>query len=281
MLTPLTVAAVQAPSVPGDVAANARAAAELAGQAADRGARLCVLPELFLPAYHPPALADLVTDVAAEAGEVADARLDPVRAAARDRQIVILSGAAVRDEHDRRTCAIVVADGSGRVRVAYEKNFLCGPEEKALFVPGSQGATLHVDGWRLGLGVCYDGCFPEHARAAQADEVHGMVYPAAYVTGSEHRRDVYYAARALDNTGYVVYANAVDGAAPWTFNGGAAVYDPEGRAVVRGPNSGTSVLVATLSPEALAETRAGHTMLTDRPMQMSNDAVATRAQVYT
>ncbi|MEV0271336.1 carbon-nitrogen hydrolase family protein [Hamadaea sp. NPDC050747] len=281
MLTPLTVAAVQTPSIPGDVAANARTGAELAGQAADQGARLCVLPELFLPAYHPPALADLATDVAALGGQVADARLDPVRAVARDRQIVVLLGAAVRDEQDRRTCAVVVADGTGEIRVAYEKNFLCGPEEKALFVPGSRGATLHLDGWRLGLGVCYDGCFPEHARAAQADDVHGMVYPAAYVSGSEHRRDVYYAARALDNTGYVVYANAVDGVAPWTFNGGAAVYDPEGRAVVRGPNSGTSVLVATLSPEALAETRAGHTMLTDRPRMMPEEETTGRDQVYT
>jgi 5-aminopentanamidase len=281
MLTPLTVATVQAPSVPGHVAANAKAGAQLVEQAADRGARLCVLPELYLPAYHPPALVDPATDVTAAQGQVADARLDPLRAVARDRQIVVLSGAAVRDEQSRRTCAVLVADGSGQIRVAYEKNILCGPEEKALFVPGTRGATLHIDGWRFGLGVCYDGCFPEHARAAQVDDVHGMVYPSAYMSGSEHRRDVYYAARALDNTGYVVYSNAVDGDAPWIFNGGAAIYDPEGRAMVRGPNSGTSVLVTTLSPEALAVTRAGHPMLTDRPMEISYDSGVARAQVYT
>jgi len=281
MLTSLTVAAVQAPSIPGDVAGNARAGAALVEEAAGRGARLCVLPELYLPAYHPPALADPVTDVTATGGQVTDARLDPLRAVARDQHIVVVVGAAVRTEPGRRTCAILVVAPSAEIRVAYEKNFLCGPEEKALFVPGSQGATLHVDGWRFGLGVCYDGCFPEHARAAQADEVHGMVYPAAYLAGSEHRRDVYYAARALDNTGYVVYSNAVDGAAPWTFNGGAAIYDPEGRAVVRGPNSGSSVQVATLSAEVIAATRAGHTMLADRPMMMSNDGPPARAQVYT
>jgi predicted amidohydrolase len=278
----LTVAAVQAPSVPGDVAANALAGARLVEEAADRGARLCVFPELYLPAYHPPALTDQATDVAAgEGGVVTDARLDPLRAAARDRQVVVVVGAAVRDQQDRRTCAVLVSGSSGELRVAYEKIYLCGPDERALFVPGTAGATLHVDGWRFGLGICYDGCFPEHARAAQADGVHGMIYSTAYREGSQHRRDVYYAARALDNTGYVVYSNAVDGVAPWVFNGGAAVYDPEGRAVVRGPDSGTSVQVVTISPEAIRQTRAAHTMLADRPILMSRELVEPRAQVWT
>ena len=63
---------------------------------------------------------------------------------------------------------------------------------------------------------------------------------------------------------YVVFANAVDGADPWRFNGGAAVYDPEGRPLARGADTGEDVLVATLDPTPLAATRAAHTMLTDR-----------------
>ena len=120
--------------------------------------------------------------------------------------------------------------------------------------------------WRLGLGVCYDGCFPEHARAAAGDGAHGYLCPSGYLAGSEHRRDLYYAARALDNTMYVVFANVVGGADPWRFNGGAAVYDPEGRPLARGADTGEDVLVATLDPDALAATRTAHTMLLDRPV---------------
>ncbi|NUT33963.1 MAG: carbon-nitrogen hydrolase family protein, partial [Hamadaea sp.] len=102
----ITVAAVQAPAVPGDVAANARTAADLVAEAAAGGARLVVLPELYLPAYHPPALLDPATDVTADDdGRVADARLDPLRAVARERAVVVLVGAAVRDPRGRRTCA--------------------------------------------------------------------------------------------------------------------------------------------------------------------------------
>ncbi|MBQ1063625.1 carbon-nitrogen hydrolase family protein [Micromonospora sp. C41] len=262
---PLSVAAVQAQPVPGDVAGNARAAARLVARA--EGARVVVLPELFLPAYHPPTLgADPEgTDVAADAdGRVADPRLDPLRTAAADTGAAVVIGAAVRHPDRRRTISSLVVDPAGTVTAAYDKQQLWSGERE-LFDAGRRGATLEVDTWRLGLGVCYDGCFPEHARAAAGDGAHGYLCPSGYLAGSAHRRDLYYAARALDNTMYVVFANAVGGADPWRFNGGAAVYDPEGRPLARGADTGEDVLVATLDPDALAATRAAHTMLLDRP----------------
>ncbi|MBQ1043452.1 carbon-nitrogen hydrolase family protein [Micromonospora sp. C72] len=270
---PLTVAAVQAQPVPGDVAGNARAAARLVGRAP--GARVVVLPELFLPAYHPPTLgADPDgTDVAADAdGHVADPRLDPLRTAAADAGAAVVIGAAVRHPDRRRTISSLVVDPAGTVTAAYDKQQLWSGERE-LFDAGLRGATLEVDTWRFGLGVCYDGCFPEHARAAAGDGAHGYLCPSGYLAGSAHRRDLYYAARALDNTMYVVFANAVGGADPWRFNGGAAVYDPEGRPLARGADTGEDVLVATLDPDALGATRAAHTMLLDRPV----DAGAARA----
>ncbi|MCM0677044.1 carbon-nitrogen hydrolase family protein [Micromonospora phytophila] len=263
---PLTVAAVQAQAVPGEVADNAATAARLVRRAAERGARVTVLPELFLPAYHPPTLAadPAGTDVVADPETaVDDPRLDPLRAAARDGGSVVVVGAAVRRPDGRRTISSLVVDRAGDVRVGYDKQQLWGGERE-LFDPGDRGATLLLDDWRLGLGICYDGCFPEHGRAAAADGAHGYLCPSGYLAGSEHRRDLYYAARALDNTMYVVFANAVGGADPWRFNGGAAVYDPEGRPLARGADTGEEVLVVALDPVALAATRAAHSMLLDR-----------------
>lgn len=263
---PLTVAAVQADPVPGDVAGNTVTAARLVRQAADSGARVVVLPELFLSAYHPPILgADPAgTDVAADPDAVvADPRLDPLRAVAHESDTVVVVGASVRHPDQRRTISALVVDRAGTVRVGYDKQQLWSAERE-LFTSGRRGATVLVDDWRLGLGICYDGCFPEHARAAAADGAHGYLCPSGYVVGSEHRRDVYYAARALDNTMYVVFANSVDGADPWRFNGGAAVYDPEGRCLARGPDTGVEVVLATLDPVLLAQTRSAHPMLLDR-----------------
>jgi predicted amidohydrolase len=275
----LTVAAVQATPTPGDVAANAELGARLVAQAS--GARVIVLPELYLSAYHPPTLyaePDQSHVAASADATVDDSRLDPLREAARAVAAVIVVGAAVRHMDGRRTCSALVVSHDGSIVVGYDKQTLWGPDERALFTAGDRGATLTVDGWRLGLGICYDGCFPEHGRAAAEDGAHACLYPSGYLAGSEHRRDVYYAARALDNTMYVVFANSVGDVAPdagvagarssrsrYAFNGGAAIYDPEGRALVRAPDDGEAVVVATLEPAELLRVRHTHTMLTDRP----------------
>ena len=268
----LTVAAVQARPVPGDVAANAETAARLVARAASAGAKVAVLPELFLCAYHPPTLRGEpeATDVAArDGGRVDDARLAPLAEAARAHGVVAVVGASVRHADGRRTCSSLVVDRAGGVSAAYDKQNLWGADERELFTPGANGAMLTVDGWRFGLGICYDGCFPEHGRAAASEGAVGYLCPSGYLWGSRHRRDVYYAARALDNTMYVVFSNSVGGDAPYRFNGGAAIYEPEGRALTRAPDEGEAVVTATLDAAELERVRTAHTMLADRP-----DAVA-------
>jgi predicted amidohydrolase len=258
---PLTVAAIQATPEPGAVAGNARLGAGLVERAAAQGARLAVLPELFLSAYHPPTLyaGDDAVLAADEKRRVTDERLAPLTGTG----ILVVVGAAVRHADGRRTCSALVITPDGTVSAAYDKQNLWGPDERALFDPGSGGSHIEVDGWRLALGICYDGCFPEHGRAAALAGAHGYLCPSGYLAGSQHRRDLYYAARALDNTMYVVFANSVDSQAPWQFNGGAAVYDPEGRPLVRGPDHGPAVLTAVLDPTELTRVRAAHTMLAD------------------
>lgn len=263
----LAVAAVQAGPAPGDLTANAALGARLVRRA--EGARLVVLPELFLSAYHPPTLFrgdPSSTHVAADqSGAVADPRLDPLRAAAADLGAVLVLGAAVSHADGRRCCSSLVVSPSGMVVAAYDKQNLWGPDERALFTPGTRGATLICDGWVLGLGICYDGCFPEHGRAAAVAGAHAYLCPAGFLVGSDHRRDVYYAARALDNTMYVLFANSVGAAGDLRFNGGAAVYDPEGRALVKAPDEGDAVVTAVLDQAVLQRVRAAHTMLDDRP----------------
>jgi predicted amidohydrolase len=264
---PLTVAAVQARPEPGAVAANAALAARLVGTAADRRARVVVLPELFLCAYHPPTLyaADPAsTHVRRDVdGRVDDDRLAPLVEVARARAVTVVIGAAVLDPAGRRTCSALVVGPDGTVSAAYDKQNLWGPDEKALFTPGDRPAAITVDGWRLGLGICYDGCFPEHGRAAAMAGAHAYLCPSGYLVSSEHRRDLYYPARALDNTMYVVFANTVGELEPLRFNGGAAVYEPEGRALAKAPDAGEAVMVSTLDPVELARIRAAHTMLRD------------------
>ena len=83
----LRVAAAQAASAPGDVAANVATAVALAGEAADRGARVVVLPELFLTGY------DEAVWKPEHSLDLDDDRLAPLADSARERSLVVVASA--------------------------------------------------------------------------------------------------------------------------------------------------------------------------------------------
>jgi len=242
----LRVAAAQAGSVSGDVPANVATAVALVGSAAKGGARVVVLPELFLTGYDP----DLWGRSAESMVTVDDDRLQPLRDVARERSVVVVAGAAVRravDTPAKDTLSLLVFDADGNVSAPYDKQHLFDAE-RACFAAGDHGASIVVDGWELGLGICYDGCFPEHAAAAAADGAMAYLCPSAYYVGSEQRRDLYYAARALDNGIYVVLSGLAGRCGDYDFNGGSAIYDPEGRPGDRVLDETRAIAFADLDP---------------------------------
>jgi 5-aminopentanamidase len=261
----LRVAAAQGTSVPGDVEANVATAVSLVTGAAERGARVVVLPELFLTGYEESVWrhdVSVTLDLSAGSGHL-DERLVPLSEVARSTSTVVVVGAAVRRASDESTLSVLVVDDRGGIGAPYDKQHLCGPE-RDFFTAGTHGATIVVDGWDLGLGICYDGCFPEHALAAAAGGASAYLVPAAYYTGGEHRRDVYYAARALDNGIYVVFAGLTGTCGSGSFSGGSTVYDPEGRPVVRVGEESPAWAVADLDPEVVRRTQRDHPMASDR-----------------
>jgi predicted amidohydrolase len=249
----LRVAAAQDVAVAGDLVANVATAATLVRTAADQGAEVVVLPEAFLTGY----------DVSVFAGPLpalVDLPLATLVAAARDTGAVVVASSALASG-GVETLSSVVVQPDGAVDVPYDKQHLDG-EEQRYFTPGDHGASIRVRGLELGLSICYDGCFPEHARAAAEDGAVAYLSSSAYFVGGEHRRDLYYAARAVENGMYVVFAGLTGACGSSSFSGGSAVYDPEGRPLVRlGAEPG--VAVADIDTSVVETTRARHTMLVD------------------
>lgn len=276
--TDLRVAVAQAASVPGDLTANVAKAVDFIDRADNEGADLVVFGELFLPGYHLGVLAEDPDGCDIESGDdhlVTDTRLDPLREIVQHHHLSVLMGASVRRAGERHIAQVLI-DRYGLVHDVYHKQQLWSGE-RAQYTAGDEGATVELASWNLGLGVCYDACFPEHARAAAADGAHAYVVGGAYLTGGGHRRDLYHAARALDNTFYTVFAGAVGGPAPWNFDGGSAIYDPEGRVLARVEDGIEGIAAADLDPQRLDETRNAHTMLADRPLEGLGGRRVTRA----
>lgn len=266
----LRVAAVQAQSRAGDVEHNADTAARWVTQAAAEGAALVVLPELFLPGYDPrtwrefPERCDVGID---------DPRLKPLVEAARTLMVVVVVGASVRSPDGTRSLALLAFSPAGDVLEVYAKQHLFD-QERDVFTAGSDGASLLVHDWHLGMAICYDGCFPEHARAAADAGADVYLCPSAYVVGSEHRRDVYYAARALDNGIYVVFAGLVGTCGELEFSGGTAIYDPQGRVLDR-VTSGEGLVIADLDPAQIREARRINPYERDRRRSLGTREILT------
>jgi predicted amidohydrolase len=255
---PLRLAVFQARAEPGQVALNARRAASGALRAARRDARLVILPELHLGGY------DLtrVRDTAVEAdgsGVVSDPRLSALTDVAGAEDVTVLVGAAIRRPDGTLTNSVLVVDATG-VRAGYGKQHLWH-DEAALFTPDGTATAVTVDGWRIGLSVCYDMSFPEHARAAALAGAHLYVSPSAFASGNEHRAAVYLAARALENTVFTAFVNPVGGPPERTCRGGTAIWAPDGRRIAAVRGTGAGVLRCDLDPDDLVRVRGFLRML--------------------
>ena len=258
----LTVAAGQAACAALDIAANTATAVDLLHWAADRGARLLVLPELWLTGYELPGIA---ADPDRRTLAPDDPRLDPLAAACADTGTAVVVGAPTRapDSGELRISALVI-DGTGQRVAQYDKQHVTPRERAGGFTAGAGGCTLDVDGWRLGLGICWDLGFPEHARAAALDGCHGYLVGAMLGRGSGAReRAVRLPARALDNTSYVLLANHCGPSGPYLGCGGSAGWNPDGTLQSDAGEADPGITVAFLDPDALAAARAEEPVLVD------------------
>ncbi|MFI8089774.1 carbon-nitrogen hydrolase family protein [Streptomyces sp. NPDC086080] len=116
--------------------------------------------------------------------------------------------------------------------------------------------------------------FPEHARAAAVSGAHVVLYPAAFATGTEHRAAVYLRARALENTVYTVFCNALGGPVHRPCDGAGAVYGPDGATVSHAEPGQDTVLFADLDPRTLTRVRGHLRMLAEHRAAVASGRVA-------
>jgi predicted amidohydrolase len=258
---PLTVAAGQAACVPLDLVANAATAADLVRRAADRGADLLVLPELFLTGYELPGIA---ADPHTRTTGAADPRLDPLREACAAHRTALVVGAPTRTEDGTLLISALAFDRDGKLAATYDKQHATPGERAAGFAAGRCGVTLVLDGWRLGLSICWDSSFPEHARAAAVDGCHAYLNGALFSPGFSRKANGFiFPARALDNTSYTVLANHCAPSGPYVGAGRSAIWGPLGEPLADAGEADPGLAVAVLDPETLRAAREEEPVLVD------------------
>lgn len=223
----LTVAVAQyAPT--GDKTANLAVIENLLRQAADRGARLVVLPEYAT--FTVPAMDNRFVESAEPLDGPTVTRITEI---AKELGLTVIAG--VNETADEgRIHNTLVGLQDGEIKAVYRKVHLYDAfgykeSDKVQAADPGRPELIEVDGFTVGMQTCYDLRFPEVSRTLVDAGAEILALPAEWVPGplKEYHWNTLIRARAIENTAYVL---AADQCAP-TGAGHSTVVDPMGIAL--------------------------------------------------
>jgi deaminated glutathione amidase len=252
----MRVALCQVP-ISSDPAVNLGRAKAALADAAAAGAGLAVFPEATQARFG--------SDLPAIAEPIDGAFCSGLSGAARDHGVAVVAGVFEPGPGRRVYNTAVAFDAAGRLAGAYRKIHLfdaLGQRESDQIAPGDDLVLADLGGLRVGMLICYDIRFPEHARALAARGADLVVVPACWAAGlfKEEHWVTLVRARAIENTVWVAAADQVPdrGEPPTrapTGSGRSMLVDPMGTVRLdAGPRPG--IAVGEVDTKATAEIRA-------------------------
>ncbi|MCL1905624.1 MAG: carbon-nitrogen hydrolase family protein [Clostridiales bacterium] len=247
----MKVAAIQFAGIPATPEANRQKAAALINEAADKGARLLVLPEYWPAGFNPLQVPDF-------AETMRDATVSLLRRLAKERQVFIVSGSLAEKRDGRLYNTTAAISETGEIAAKYRKTHLCPLKEEEIFFPGDEWTITEYSGLRVGIISCYDVYFPEFTRNLALRGAQLLAMPAMVEKTAEEVR-LLARARALENSCFVIMANQALNAAA----GLSLIISPDGR-VLAEAGSKDEVLLAELDMHSLASVRGERNILNNR-----------------
>lgn len=274
-MTTITVAAIQM-ACSWDIAANLDKAESLVRQAAQQGAQIILLPELFETPYF---CKEQQTEFFGLAKPVDNNPL-LIRFSALAAELqVVLPISFFEKAHQAYFNSIMLFDADGQPLGVYRKTHIPdgpGYQEKFYFNPGDTGFKVWSTRYAsMGVAICWDQWFPETARALAIQGAELLFYPTAI--GSEplapqldscaHWRRVMQG-HAAANLMPVIAANRVgiESSAHYeiSFYGSSFIADAQGAIVAEADRITETFIKYNLNLEDLAAQRLDWGIFRDR-----------------
>ncbi len=255
---------------------NVAIAEGLVRQAAERGAQIVVIPELFEGLYF---CKDRSPDHFSRAREIAShptvAHFQKLAAELR----VVLPISVFERQNNAYFNTVVVVDATGDALGIYRKSHIPdgpGYSEKYYFSPGDTGFQVWNTVYgRVGVGICWDQWFPEAARVMALHGAEVLLYPTAI--GSEPQNPAWdssahwqrvmqghAAANLLPVVAANRYGHEVGQSCDITFYGSSFIADNTGEKVAEAGRDCDAVLVASFDRQEMQSLRASWGLFRDR-----------------
>ena len=243
----------------------------LIAQAAEQGAQVCCLQEIFSGPYF---CAEQDTRWYETAEPVPDGpTVQLMQQVAKEHKMILVVPIYEQAMTGVYYNTAAVIDEHGTYLGRYRKHHIphCNPGfwEKFYFTPGNEGyPVFDTSAGKIGVYICYDRHFPEGARALGLAGAEIVFNPSATVAGlSEYLWKLEQPAHAVANQFYVAAINRVGTEAPWNigkFYGQSYFCDPRGQIMVEGSRDDDEVVVADLDLDLIEEVRNTWQFFRDR-----------------
>lgn len=259
----MRIALYQCPPLPLDPEANLERLRQQAAEAARRGARLLVTPEMFLSGYS------IGLEAVSALAQPRDGDwAGRIAAIAREQGIALLYGYPERDAGGALFNSVQLIDAGGQRLGNYRKTHLFGELDRGMFSAGDDHFPLvELEGWKLGMLICYDVEFPENVRRLALAGADAVLVPTANMEPFDFVCDVLVRARAFENQCYLAYANYCGAEGEIRYCGLSSVSAPDGSlAAVCGREE--TLAFADLRRDLLERSRASITYLDDRRSEL-------------
>ena len=269
------LAAVQM-SCSSQVEQNIFRAEALVRKAAQQGARIILLPELFETRYF---CQKEKAEYFAYATEMEkNPAVNHFQALARELELV-LAISFFEKKNQARYNSVAIIDANGEILGRYRKSHIPdgpGYEEKFYFNPGDTGFRAWETRYgKIGVGICWDQWYPEAARCMALAGAEILLYPTAI--GSEPQDDsidsrdhwqMVMRGHAAANLMPVVAANRVgierEEDSEITFYGSSFIAGPQGNLLAEADRQAETVLVAEFELDELERQRLEWGIFRDR-----------------
>lgn len=247
-----------APGLPGDVAGNLRRLRDAARDAASQGADLLVCPEMYATGYNIGAARVAALAEPAD-GPIAQA----VAAIARESGLGVLYGYPERHGSGGTPYnSVQLIDRGGERRANYRKTHLYGELDRSQFsAADTLPAPVELDGWKIGMLICFDMEFPEAVRSLALAGADLVLVPTANMRPYEFVAETMVPCRAYENQVFLAYANYQGPEGALDYCGLSSVAAPDGRALARAGGAGGQLLIADLDRNEVTRSRADFSYL--------------------
>ena len=254
---------------------NLTATARRIRLAAEGGARIVCVQELFRSRYFPQTEDTEAFTLAEPIPGPTTERFSPL---ARELEVVIVASVfEARAPGVHHNTALVI-DADGQVLGRYRKMHIPddpGFYEKFYFAPGDLGfRTFRTRHARVAVLICWDQWFPEAARLAALGGAEIIFFPTAIGWGSGENRaerrtqleawELVQRSHGVTNGVYVAAVNRVGREGKITFWGNSFVSDPSGRVLARAAANKPETLLVDCALGGIAEARQNWPFLRDR-----------------